>query len=409
MLIMRLLNWLGGYKRVSVPAEDSGPLLNILFQNRFDYWDVKREVGGELKLSLLNGEYKKLLSIAEHPERIRAEREYGLPQLIRRYRKRVGIPVGLFLMLFLMKISTEYIWDIDVSGNDKISDGEIIAALDELGCSVGTHIPTVDFYNICHEFILENEGISWISVNMTGTTASVRVIERSEKGELDNGGNGSPSNLIAERDGIIVRTETADGKTEVKPGDVVKAGQLLVSGTLDVGRDDGGRFVLVRSRGKVFAQTLRSFTVEVPLKETQKVEVKRKTGYKYLSFFGKKIKLQENSSILPSSCDIIEQRRIILFENGRLTGGIALPISVINGYACEYEEITAELSLDEAISEAKQRMSRVISYELEGAEIFSKSENYYVEERDECDVLILTLYVVSVENIAKEVPIGIVG
>ena len=46
-------------------------------------------------------------------------------------------------------------------------------ALAQLGCGIGTYIPSVDFYGICQRFLLENERVSWISVNMVGTTAEV--------------------------------------------------------------------------------------------------------------------------------------------------------------------------------------------------------------------------------------------
>lgn len=90
-----------------------------------------------------------------------------------------------------------YIWEVSVSGNEKISDAEVIDSLEALGCSIGTYIPSVDFYNICHEFILANEDVSWISVNMVGTTAKVEIIERRAKESIEDDGNGTPTNIIA--------------------------------------------------------------------------------------------------------------------------------------------------------------------------------------------------------------------
>ena len=100
----------------------------------------------------------------------------------------------------------------------------------------------------------------------------------------------------------------------VKAGQTVTEGQLLVSGVVDVGRNEDGRFVLVRSRAKVFAKTNRTLEVVVPYETVKRTVVGREIIKKSLKFFGKTIKLTENSSILPEGCDIIEEnRRIVLF------------------------------------------------------------------------------------------------
>lgn len=410
MLLFRILNFFAGYKDIVCSPETATSVVNFIVKNDLDYWNMRRSRSGELRFSMLNSEFRRLRSlcgdIAESG--IRVEKNNGLPHIIYCYRKRIGIPVGIILFIFLVRLSTMYIWEVSVSGNEKISDAEVIDSLEALGCSIGTYIPSVDFYNICHEFILANEDVSWISVNMVGTTAKVEIIERRAKESIEDDGNGTPTNIIAARDGIIVRTETASGKTAVKAGENVKKGQLLVSGVVEIGRDDDGRFVLVRSRGRIYAQTERSLEVTVPLKSVKKIFSGTKNLYKYLNFFGKNIKLKENSSILPDDCDIIEdKRRLILFEGGKITGGIALPVSVVTGYYEEYTESEVTLTPEEALAEAKIEMAELFTAELGDAEILSRNETYELCSGEDGDELVLVWNLVCVENIAEEVPIGV--
>ncbi len=406
MFIFKLLNFLAGYKNISCTSQYANETVNIIVKNELDYWGMKREPDGELRFSMLTSEYKKLTEITKNG--LSVERTKGLPQLVHRYRKRVGIPIGLVILIVILKLSTMFVWDVTVSGNESVSDAEIIECLESLGCSVGTYIPSVDFYNICHEFILENESISWISVNMIGTTASVKVIERDAKESLDDDGNGTPTNLVAARDGIIYRLETSSGKSSVKVGDPVTKGQLLVSGVLEIGNPEEGKFTLVRSRGRVFAETERVFTVTVPLKNIKKTYSERKNVYKYIKFFGKTIKVKENSSILDDECVIIEEReRLILFEGGKLTGGVPLPITVIKGYAEEFSEKEVTLSEDEALAMAKLEMAELFASELDSADIISRTEEFEVVQNDDGKALVLVWSVTCIENIAEEVPIGI--
>ena len=402
MFLFSLLNNLAGYVELECPAALTREAVNRLAANELDYWALRRRVDGALTFSMLEKEYARLMATDGPPIAYRIVRRKGLPQFLRRYRKRIGLPIGFLLLLILTKLSTQFVWDITVSGNEVLSDTAIVESLEELGCSVGSYIPSVDFYRICHAFLLENEEIAWISVNMVGTTAQVEVIETAAKDGAEENGNGTPSNLLARFGGEIVRTETASGKVAVAPGQTVEAGQLLVSGVVDVGREEEGRFVLVPSRGKVYARTERSLTVEVPFLQTKKVLAEERTYEKIIKFFGKNIKIKENSSILPDGCDIIEEnRRIVLLEE--LAGGVSLPIFVKTKSIRCYQDVTVSLTADEAKTVAVLEMTALFEAEFKEAEILARTET--VETSSEG--LRLVWQIVSIENIAEESPIGL--
>ncbi len=404
-MLLGILNYLAGYRRIGCEAKETSVMINRLMSDRIDYWALTRRQGGELTFCLTEKEYRRLTRDGTAPPHVTRERR-GLPRLLSRYRRRIGIPIGLILFLLLTRLSTRFIWEVTVSGNETMSDTEITEALAQLGCGIGTYIPSVDFYGICHRFLLENERVSWISVNMVGTTAEVRLIEASPRGTPENG-NGTPSNLIARCGGEIVRTETAAGKTVVTAGETVGKGQLLVSGVVTVGREDTGRFVLVRSRAKILAVTERSLSVTVPLVSVRNEVVGRETVGKTLIFFGKPIKLAENSSILPGECDIIkEKRRIVLLEGDRLTGGIPLPIVLTAEYREIREKKTVRLTEEEALAEAEKEMSRRFAEDWAGAEILARTVTKTFWDNENGGEVTLTWTVTAIENIAEEAPIG---
>ncbi len=401
-MLKGILHFFGGTVRLTCEKSRFPSLAENMAREGISYRSLA-EKDGEVFFSVSELEYKKLKKTGEL-DGVSMLFRRGLPNFLHRYRRRYGLIVGVLIFVILTKMSTSYVWDITVEGNESVSDSEVISTLEKLGFSVGSHIPDIDFYNICHQFILENESVAWISVNMEGTAARVKLIERSPKGE--SGNNGTPSNIVANIDGIIVRTETVNGEVCVKAGDPVKEGQLLISGVVEVGQGENtGKFILTRSEGRVFALTNRVLNVEIPLNGVKSEIKERILAKKTLIFFGKSIKLQENSSILDKECDIIkESRRVVLFE--KLSGGwqIPLPASMVLEYALIKEEKNYTLSESEALSLAEKEMASLYEAVLGSAELVKKTEVSVLQD----GVLTLTWEIKCIEDIGRETPIGLV-
>ncbi len=406
-MLIRLLNFICGYRLVSCNSSAVRASLNLFMQNELDYWKPRLRDDGSFCFFVLNREWNRFSGcIGEYSGLFKTERLFGLPNILSLYKKRIGVPIGLLTSVLFIYLSTLYTWDITVSGNEYISDEEIISAVASLGFGVGSRISEVDFEELCHEFILQSDEISWVSINMVGTTAEVRVREK-EKKSLPRE-NGSPSNLVAKSDGIIIRTETECGDTVVKGGQPVKKGELLISGVVQTDREDESKFILVRSKARVYAETYRTFTVRQPLKGSEDVYVGRKNLKKTINFFGNNIKLKENSSISESECDIIKDNiRIVLFEDSSLFSGIPLPIWISSEYTEIYDKIPYEISEDEAYLRASRELSKLFQRELGEAEVLTRAEHISFEDTDGARVLCLTWQVKCIEDITEEVPIGI--
>jgi similar to stage IV sporulation protein len=400
-MLRRFGAWLSGNRRIRVSEEGFIVLANEMMRHDIRYVSLKAEEKYR-SFTVTDKAYKRLCSLEAYRESsAECVCRRGLPYLIFRYRRRYGLVVGALLLLILTRLSTLYVWDVSVEGNRSISDAEVLDCLSELGFGVGSKISDTDFYGICHRLLLVNDGISWVSVNMEGTRAVVRLKERKTSDITDNN---SPSNLVAETDGEIIRTETVSGQLEVKVGQTVRAGELLVSGVVEAGQGDSGRFVLVRSRARIFARTKRVIVAEIPLVSEEKVVVGRKNQKKSLIFFGKMLKLQENYSISGDNCDIIRvNRRIVLFENMSKALQIPLPIIISNEYLPVTETIRVTLTEEEALSRAEATVSQRILETMPEAELITRESYYEIAG----DTLILTVTLECIEDIASETFIGV--
>ena len=400
-MLIRLLDFIKGTRRVRVTKKDFIVLANTMMSLDIRYKNIKNDAEN-ISFTISEGEYKKLVNYGcsdAFAEQVR----FGLPYLLYRYRKRYGILAGAFIIMILTALSTCYVWDIRVEGNENISDAEIIENLSELGFGVGSNIRKTDFYGICHELLLINDNLSWVSVNMEGTGAVVKVIERDKKGE--NKDNDTPSNIVSLYDAEIIRTHTVSGQIEVRAGEFVKAGQLLINGIVGIGGAESGRFVLMRSRGSIYGKVNRVFEVEIPLNTTEKYVIKETESKKSIIFFSKTLKLKENSRISYDNCDIIvENKRVVLFEGMGEAFEIPLPIIMTTEVCRVYGQREVSYTEDEALLLAEKQMSETVSKELMDAELISKNDYYEVID----GVLKLTWEISCIQDIGTESPIGLI-
>ncbi len=168
----------------------------------------------------------------------------------RRLRKeRLLILTAAFALL--LAISSLFIWDIEVVGNESLSKGEILRALSESGITEGCFWPTTDVDAVRSRMLLREESLAWMTLNVRGSRATVAVLERREKPPIY--AEDSAADLTARRGGVIGETSVKNGRALVARGQVVAEGETLVSGRME---SETGQTRLVRSEGEIIAETL---------------------------------------------------------------------------------------------------------------------------------------------------------
>lgn len=296
----------------------------------------------------------------------------GLPPLVMRYRRRWGILAGAVIFAVLTSISGLFVWSVEVDGNKNISDKYIIDMLQSVGFGVGTRISTVNFDLLHNRFLIDSEGIGWISVNMNGTHANVEVREiiPGAKEEKKN----ACYNLVAAEDGQIERVAAVEGKPQVKIFDTVQKGELLVSGVIS--RDEGG-IRLESASGSVFAKVNRSFEVRVPLEGERKTFTGNKKVNKSLKFFAFRINLFRNSGIPYDFYDtIVSEKQLILFNT------VFLPVWIVSSSAEEYENKLCTITEEEARKEATMLYREKLREQIGDSELLTKSTEITCDGRE---------------------------
>lgn len=372
----KIYEYLRGSYTVTARAESVCRALNVLMKNNVPFYGVKAEGGGLVGFCLEPDAFRKYVALTAEMT-IEDERvtRRGLFAFASGYKMRIGFFIGALLCAALLAASSFFVWDINVTGQTGLSEKEILKTLEGYGLYIGAYIPNIDTMRLENELVIDTEELSYASINLRGTVAEVVVRERKEK-DVEN--ISLPSNLVANCDGQIESIEVRGGMPTVKKGQIVKKGQLLVSGVID---SQAVGYRLVRARGEIYARISRSFTAEVPLVREKKSRTGEKKTRVTIRFFAKKINLFSNNDISFEKYDTIEEeKRLCLFDR------VELPVFIIKTTYSEYVTETEKISEEQALSIAEKELAGQTEKTLSEAQILAR------EERTEINDGILTLY-----------------
>ena len=407
---IKFFDYIKGYTVLQIPKNKASEALNVLFNAKVIFRTLDNS-GEFCKIILPYSEMKRIKkSLASYGDIVYT---YGGGAYIAaKYRKRPGILVGAALCAVIIFLSSMLVWDIEIRGNDKLSDSYICSILENYGLKVGVLRSSVNLNKLHQEILLDNGNLGWLRVNFRGTHAIVEVIEYSPPDKRTNGAE--ISNLVASEDAVILSVDVFSGTAAVKPGDTVKKGDLLVSGIVDSNLHG---YNLKGADAIVIGEVADTFKAEVPLKKTEKVYTGKTYNDKYLIFLGHRIHLSDN---LPShtvtderkepdlsensahalafeeNCDIISNRyRVELFDT------VKLPVEIEETVYNEFEEHEAVLSEEQAAQIAYSQFENYLSEISVKGDLIS--EKVTTEATDQGYVLTALIY--RTEDISKRAPI----
>ena len=381
-----MMGFLFGRVRVSGEGRFTAKLLNLLMTYGISYESLSLR-GGQIQFQVSERAFRRLAKLCDAEGIcLTVEERNGLPQMVRRYGKRIGLLAGILLAAVVLFWGSRVVWDVRVTGNVVLADETVREMLSACGLKSGTYLPTLDTDLVESKMLLSHRELCWISVNIRGTTANVEVLE-TVSGDRETEMN---ANLVASCDGQIERIEVYEGNVTVKVGDVVREGDLLAGGIYDKGLL-GVR--ITRAKGEIYARTVHSFEIEIPLESEEKVYTGREWTEKYVNFFGKRIKVFANTGNVGAECDIIYR------DNGvSLPDGAVLPISLQSVIYREYRKELRTYGNGEAMEQAFSALAGELEAFVTktGAELLSKTV------RCELDESAFRIYctVICVENIA---------
>ena len=388
-MLLESLRLLRGYVRFEITGRYPERFINITARGGVHIWDVKR-CGEGFSACMYMSDYLRIRQSARRSGvllRITAKR--GMPSFVRRYRGRVGAVIGACAFALTVFFLSMFIWSVDITGLETISQSEMRELLYEHGIYIGAFKPSLDYPTIAREIMIDKSEIGWMAINVTGSYASVEVKEESpapKVAEIDR-----PCNIKAERDGRILSIDAEQGAAAVTEGSGVVAGQLIVSGVTE---DAGGGVTLIHSSARVMAQTERTAEFTVPVSETVLMPNGEMTVRKRAGIMGLYIPYVFGSPGSPRSLtDSYAECPAPL--------GMTLPLADETELVYSMEPVERTLDYDSA-EELLLKLSKLYeAFDLSDCRVIDRSFSL----KEENGEFILSVTFICVEDIAVEAPI----
>lgn len=347
----RLSDEIRGYAVIHTVGVEPTKLLDKCASEKVDFWGAYPEDEFAVTFCTRLSQAGRALDFGE---RCGCETQligrYGAPILLKRLKKRYLVWVMPVLLLALLFTAAFYIWKIDITGNETVSDIEILNALEDSGVYLGSFWPRFNSDGIRSQVLLKIPELKWISVSVFGSRALIEVRERTDIPALYD--KDEPIKIVAAQPGIIEQMSVLQGFAKYKNGQTAAENDTLIDGAVP---STFAKTEIIHAEGSVLARTWYEISAILPMQRDQKTYT-GKTHSCYAVIFGKtRINFYAGSSIFGAGCD-----NIIKKDSLGIPGLFTLPITLVSERSREYE--TAPSDTDAA--EAKARLEALLTDEL---------------------------------------------
>jgi len=354
-----------GYIDIKVEGFFIERFLNICRNKKIILQDLQREKSTYLKVKILKSDFKEIRHIAKITKcKVKIEKKSGIPFFINRYRKRKIFAIAVLVIAIFIFILTKFIWNIEVNGNKKIPDEEIIKLASEHGISVGKLKSNIDTEKISNKIRLKRDDLSWIGISIKGTNVIITLEEAIKAPEIID--KNEICDIIATEDAIISKIVVQSGTSRVEVGEEVKKGDLLVEGVME-GMYSGVREVHAEADilGKIYYEKeKKEYFIQNEKRATGNEEKKNEICINNFKInFNKRLLNFKNYDTISSS------KKVKIFSN------FYLPIEIKTTTYKEYENNQKNYSENELKDKIEKELDEQIELEYE----VSKYEEKYIK------------------------------
>ena len=370
-MLIKLFRWLFGYVKFSYSGGFKEDFINDCYRAGINLKNLCRR--GDILLAETGIKtYKRLHRFAfAHGGKVKIIKRKGLPFLLSPLNNRWGLFAGVVFFVFFISFMGGFVWNITVTGNNRVTEVKIVDYLAQNGFSVGTGWSSVDKEQLEISIMAHFEDVAWISINKLGSTASIEIDETVNKPEMTEK---NVTNVRAAQDGVIVRMTVNSGWAEVREGDAVTAGDLLISGIRESEIDKKNHYA--HAKGTVLAQVESTITLNISRRQTEKSYTYDKV-YKTLYLFGLEIPLYLSKDG-GTADESIEKEYLVLND-------YRLPVGIITDKAKYYNSQTVLLSDSELETLARSELEKRKNGEIGEPEIVSENVSVQMNE-DDCNI-----------------------
>lgn len=336
-----------------VVNENSNKFLNYLIYNKI-YYDSLNKYNEYFVLDISYDDYLYI----RRRYKCHIVKYYGKKNIVNIYENNKYVLLSLIISFMLLFLLCNTIFDIKINSDNKDIINIINNSLSDNGIGVYKRKVSFDKLNNIKNKILEDnkDTLEWIEIREKGCIYYIDVTPRVKSN--NNVDNSLPSDIVAEKDGVIKHIVVHRGSKVIDNGDYVKKGDILISGNIIKNENIIDK---VHSEGVIYAETWKTVNISIPFKRIDYV-YKKTINHYYLDIFGHKFTISGKYD----SDNTINKKSIVLDK----------PYLFFKLYKEEkkiYDYNEVILNKEEAYNEALNRSIDVINKKLSSDEyIISK-------------------------------------
>ena len=318
-----LWQWFCGYICVCMKGRQINRFLNLCSRNGIHLWRITYDIEHNLRANIrLHDFYDLKPYLRKTKTKIKILSRKGFPFWCHRHPKLKWFLCICFFLIGLSVYSLNFVWNIEVKGNARVSTEDIVNYLNENEINIGLKRKSIDCSQV--ELLLREQfhQIGWVSVYFEHTNLCIEVKEslydvvEHSKEEYDR-----MYHLIANKEGRIFSIVTRAGKAVVKKGQIVKPGDILVLGQNEIFDDNGEIKDVLYFKADALIYADVTYTIDIPISEMEIMALKLSGNYNDSSLLGlgyQKLRYiidkMQNDSILNQKIYIEKGEKKIIFR-----------------------------------------------------------------------------------------------
>lgn len=360
-------NWLLGYIIFEGEGIEFNKFLSDAIENEITIWDSV--IFDEYKFSA-KAHYRDLKAVKKLAKKnklnLKKIKSKGLVPKLAGISGIMSIILGLILAFLIVSGLSQFVWKIEVMGEENYDYSNILKVAEECGIKIGAYGKNLELRDIEQVILSKVDDISWIGISRKGSTVYIDLRERVVPQTPTY--NDEPCNIVALHDGLITETKVYKGKLLVEQNHTVKKGDIIVSGAYSPNGENTD-MIYTHATADIIAECPMKKVFYLPEHSTEKQRTNEIFERKFLNIYNIEIPLFVATKLKDEFICESETEPITVFS-------YELPIKFTKK---TYTKLT-EVEIDNS-SNIDERMNELINnYEseiLKSVEILSKEENRF--------------------------------
>ncbi|MCM1056167.1 MAG: sporulation protein YqfD [Firmicutes bacterium] len=366
--MIEFFKYVRGYLRIRVSGFSPERFMNLCSNKGILLWKIVRE-GDVYYMNINLKGFRALRPIVRKTgTRVAILERYGLPFFLPKLLKRKVFVGGLLFAVAFWMWSSLFIWDIELSGNYRITDDMFQSFLKENEVIVGMKKGELDIENLEKEIRRSFSEVTWASARLSGTRLLIDIKENDAPVITQQEKTKVGSNLVSSSGGTVVSIIVRSGVPMVAAGDTIEAGTVLVEGRVPVYNDDTTvrEYIYVDADADIILEHTREFSERLPLDYIKKEYTGREKTTHYLRLGNNQMKLPQDRPFLVYD-SVIRESRPLIFEK------LSIPVYMGSCTYREYMDVEYKYSREEAEEQLSEKLITFLaSLEEKGVQIIEK-------------------------------------